>query len=406
MNNKQQFWRRCLPRLALCLLAWAAMDTAKASDMYITAVYDGSIDREFRNTTTPSGFCHENPEFCNGFETIATPLTYEKVAEHSASDVRDRFYIRLPGARKVSVQNARGEHYELTLMFTAIGQRVRSHNGFGSPSATGEPQGGCSFLSGEIEDPGPGGEQQPESYYAWLVKNPRNPQGCYSDYHAGKPGDRSVSTVSDVSIGYRLLMPNPHNMRQGLYHGTATFRVGQGAEFDLGNGVTGLSSDVLNIHFSVDVQHAFDLRFPPGSERAVLEPPGGWQAWLSGRGEPPYLERDLPFDIWSTGPFSVYKTCGYLVAGRCTLRNQRNQEVPVEVAVSMPPGVTYNNAPVRRVNVPTGLLAPLELSQATSLANRPGQLHFRIDKAGVQAMVREAGTTYTGVVTVVFNSEM
>lgn len=63
MNNKQQFWRRCLPRLALCLLAWAAMDTAKASDMYITAVYDGSIDREFRNTTTPSGFCHETPSF-------------------------------------------------------------------------------------------------------------------------------------------------------------------------------------------------------------------------------------------------------------------------------------------------------------------------------------------------------
>lgn len=406
MNNEQRFRKRRPSKLALCLLVWGALGAAHAADMDITAVYDGSIDREFRNTTPPSGFCPENPEFCDGLETIAAPFSYEKATEHSARDVRDRFYIRLPQARKVTVQNARGEHYELTLLFTAIGQRVRSQTALGSPAATGRPMGGCSFLSGEIEDALPGGDQQPEAYYAWLINNHQHPQGCYSDYHSGTPGDRTVSTVSDISFGYRLLTPNPHNMRQGIYRGTATFRVGSGAEFDLGNGVTGLSSDVLNIHFTVDVQHAFDLRFPPGSERAVLEPPGGWQNWLAGRGEPPYLERDLPFDLWSTGPFSVYKTCGYLVAGGCTLRNPRNQEVPVEVAVSMPPGVTHRNAPVRRVPIPTGRNAPLELSQTAALANRPGQLHFRIDQAGVQAMTREAGTTYTGLVTVVFNSEL
>lgn len=71
-----------------------------------------------------------------------------------------------------------------------------------------------------------------------------------------------------------------------MYRGSLTYTIGPGGDFDFGNNVTGLSGDTLVINFELDVQHAFIFEFPPGSERAVLEPKGGWQAWLDG-GQPP-----------------------------------------------------------------------------------------------------------------------
>lgn len=70
-----------------------------------------------------------------------------------------------------------------------------------------------------------------------------------------------------------------------MYRGSLTYTIGPGGDFDFGNNVTGLSGDTLVINFELDVQHAFIFEFPPGSERAVLEPKGGWQAWLDG-GQP------------------------------------------------------------------------------------------------------------------------
>jgi hypothetical protein len=40
------------------------------------------------------------------------------------------------------------------------------------------------------------------------------------------------------------------------------------------------------------------------------------------------------------------------------------------------------------------------------VANRPGQLHFAIESDQVRGMLANAGSTYSGLVTVVFDAEL
>ncbi|MFK3726112.1 hypothetical protein ACI2KE_20060 [Pseudomonas monteilii] len=393
-------WRRLLGLGSFLFLMAGLAAPAWSADMTITARYLGESDTDFENTTPPSGFCADLPEFCGNHETIGVPITYTKSTIRGASNVRDKFYIRMPAAQKVTVTSQRGDTYDLTMMFTVISQNVTVESGGGVPVYTYNPGGGCSYLSDEIVD----GPDYPGMRYAWTIKNPNNPQECYSDSDYGNNGDRRRSYVDELTIGYRLLLPRPFNMRQGLYRGSVSYRVGPGGDIDLGDGVSGLNTNTLTIHFEVDVQHAMDVRFPPGSDHAVLEPPGGWQAWLAGRGSPPLLQRDLPFHLWSTGPLSLFTRCQYERAGQCWIRNGNGDEVPVEVAISMPPAVHINHRPVHRVPIPPESGTPLQLDQSMPIDNQRGQVHFRVDGQGVSAMTKQPGTTYTGQVGVVFDA--
>ena len=407
MNKTRRPWYRCSIVCALVLLGSGPASLAHAVDMTITARYAGGTDREFQNTTPPSGYCTIAPEFCGSEETVGLPITYTRAAEKGAADVRSRYYVRMPASRKVTVTNHRGETHDLTLMFTVFTQEVVERSGLHPPVMTPNVHGGCSFLTGEWDDAeSPGGGPPRGARYAWMIKNPANPQGCYSDADSGDAGELTVSDVSDFAVGYRLQLPNPNRMRQGIYRGSTTYLVGPGGDIDLGNGVSNLNSNSLTLNFELVVEHALDVRFPPGTDRAVLEPPGGWQAWLGGRGVPPRLHRDLPLYLWSTGPFSVFKRCEFEVGDKCAVRNAANHQVPVQVALSMPPGVSLSNSQVRRVPIPSGMGAPLRLDQSTPIADQRGELHFEIDQSGVDQMTVHAGSTYEGKVTIVFDAEL
>ncbi|UVL20645.1 hypothetical protein LOY42_06985 [Pseudomonas sp. B21-023] len=83
--------------------------------------------------------------------------------------------------------------------------------------------------------------------------------------------------VEELSIGFDMNIPPPYRLKAGTYRGSITYRIGPGGDFDFGNDVSNLSGDSLTVNFELDVQHAFMFEFPPGSERAVLEPRNGWQ---------------------------------------------------------------------------------------------------------------------------------
>jgi hypothetical protein len=118
------------------------------------------------------------------------------------------------------------------------------------------------------------------------------------------------------------------------------------------------------------------------------------------------LYRDLPFRLWSTGPFKVYKLCQYDTGGSCAIRNTDLHQVPVHVSMSLPAGIQHRGQGVDRVTLPTGRGAALQFEAATPTLNRPGQLHFEVASNDVQAMLGHAGSTYSGMATVIFDAEL
>ncbi|NBA93690.1 hypothetical protein GUY40_01725 [Pseudomonas sp. R5(2019)] len=201
-------------------------------------------------------------------------------------------------------------------------------------------------------------------------------------------------------------MPSPLRMKHGLYKGQTTYTVGPGADFDLGNGVTNLNSPTVTLNFELEVNHAFVLDFPPGSERAVLEPPNGWLDWVNRGRKPQRLYREHPFRIWSSGPFKVYMRCDQSVGEACAIQNAQGHEVPVQVALSLPETITHSGTPVKQLPIPTRETAALVFDSLAPTLNRQGRLHYEVAREHAGEMLKYPGTTYSGSVTLVFDAEL
>lgn len=390
------------PRLArwlLALLGLSALLPADAAQVTFTAKYRGEASGRFENTTRQAGFCGQWPTHCMGVQTVGLPVSYMKTSIARAPDLRDQYYVKLPGRRTIQVTNPQtGDSYPMTFEILSVSQRVYEASEK-NPVFTRYPQGGCSYKVTYWTDIG-------WTMYLWDVRTPQQPQPCTSHATDAAYGETVRTYVSDLAVAYRLSMPSPLAMKPGLYHGSETYTVGAGMDFDFGNNVESLNTNSMTLNFELDVQHAFVIDFPPGSERAVLEPPGGWSGWLS-RGQPPQrLSRDLLFQIWSSGPFTAYKMCQYPVGERCGIRNAANHEVPVKVGVSMPNGVRHAGNDVRKLDLPTGRGSALSFEAVATVFNRAGQLNFEVEREHVQEMLEHPGSTYRGDVTVVFDAEM
>ena len=384
----------CLLMLA-CTQTWGLEST-------ISARYRGEAAGHFQDTTPPAAFCVRWPVMCQGGGAAALPITFVKSSTRGASDPRDQFFIKLPGRREIDVYHLQtGESHRLTIEFTAVGQSVYERALNYNPVFNASLQGGCSTNQAW------GYPSQPSyTMYLWNIRNPQSPAPCNSTSWRAPAGYVATGEVKEMGVRYNLQMPAPYRMKPGIYTGSSAYSIGPGGDFDFGNDVTELNGNSLTINFELDVEHAFFFDFPPGSERAVLEPREGWQAWMAGGRAPQRLYRDLPFRIWSTGPFKAYKLCQHYMDQKCGIRNAQGDQVPVDVALSLPAGIQHGNQPVQRLTLPSGRGAPLQFESAMPTLNRPGQLHFEVDRTGVQAMLQHPGSTYTGQVTVVFDAEL
>lgn len=383
----------CLLALPLC---------AVASEVTISARYKGDAAGRFENTTPEASFCAIWPGHCQRFDTFTAslPIAYEKTSTHGAQEPREQFFIKLPARRTVQVtRDQGGDTHELDFEITYVSQRLRNDPNFThyeNPVFTTSVRGGCFYAQTF-------GHSR-EVAYLWGVRVPENPSGCYSSGGSGDQGATHVNRVSQMGVGYKLVMPSPLRMKQGTYRGSADFTVGPGGDFDFGDRVRDLNSPTLRINFELEVQHAFVVSFPPDSDRAVLVPPGGWQRWLGGGAPPSRLERSMPLRLWSTGPFSVHKACQYSLGANCAIRDDAGHQVPVEVALTLPAGVHYANARVHRLGIPTGRADALTFDTAMPVGGQSGQLHFDVLGAGVRSMLDHPGSTYRGEVTVVFDA--
>ena len=111
-------------------------------------------------------------------------------------------------------------------------------------------------------------------------------------------------------------------------------------------------------------------------------------------------------NLWSTGPFKVYKTCQYDQGTSCGIRNGAGHQVPVDVALTLPSSVQHANAPVQRLTIPTGRASALAFDMAMPVAGQSGQLHFDVVSQHVKSMLDYPGSVYQGDVTVLFDATL
>lgn len=389
--------RICLFALVLVLLGGFVPNPSMGLEMDLRLRYRGEASGRFENITPPAAFCAVWPESCrvSNFNFVADlPITYDKTIVNQASEPRDRHYIQMPAERNVQVISETGRSYELTFRFRSLSQQLRLLQ---RHKVDGIGQGGCEFFTSI--------GNTTLVRFRWGIYTPPAPQPCH-DYTNTNVGLRTDVQVTQFGVGFELIMPRPIGMPQGIYRGSVDYTIGPGGDFDFGNAVSNLNGTRLKVNFELDVQHDLYLQFPPGSDRAVLEPPGGWMAWLSGRSTPPRLFRDIPLRIWSTGPIKLYKRCQYELAGICGLRESSGHMVPVQVAVTLPAGMQHGGKPINRVAIPTHEAAALQVEPISTVWNQPGQLHFEVAGSDVPSMLAHPGSRYEGLVTVVFEAQL
>jgi hypothetical protein len=211
---------------------------------------------------------------------------------------------------------------------------------------------------------------------------------------------------SGLDYAYELRTPNPLAMQAGEYRGALSYFIGRGRDFDMGDELSP-NIDAVTLNFVLSVEHALKVDIPPGGNRIELVPQGGWQNWLNHGRTPSRLFRDQTFVIAASSRFKMQLECSVIAGNTCGLRNNNGDEVPVQVAVSLPYGLAgqdeqaVSRRPLRLDGVGTELFQPRYY-----VNDRPGTLHFEVTKDDVAEMLKQPGSTYSGMVTVIWDSEV
>ncbi|WP_455923220.1 hypothetical protein [Pseudomonas putida] len=394
------------------LAALAPGSLTLASELAITAEFvpRASLPSavKFTNTTPLSGYCHGNSSNCRpGDFTLHFPLTVQREWVNPGP-IQGHNYQRVDGGWKnvnATVDNGTQTaplRFRLNLLARrynlgtlAPGGIAGSISNIGnSAGINGASQGGC------VGRVGAGSGTMYE--FAWGV--PAGVTTC-SRPPTDKPLGPYLGNLSNVSVGYELESPNPFALGNGTYRGSISYTLGSGQQIDLGTG--DYSDSVLTFNFELTVQHELRVDFPPGSERAVLEPEGGWQRWMHGGQLPTRLQRTHPFQIWASAPMKMYLKCDTPMGSQCSIREPLSgHQVPIVVAVTLPGEIRYQGAPVRQLPLPLGEAQALQFQAVAIAAGRQGQLHYQVDPPQVAAMLRHPGRQYRGDVTLVFDAQL
>lgn len=373
----------------------------QASVVDITAEYipgyTGMPPSGFINTTPRAAFC-SGLVACSGNQyryTVNLPLSFSTAFIHRAPDPRDNYFIQLPATKTLNLVNEHGESFSIRFRATDIGLRIQ-------PGLTvlisGPSHGACTRVAGT--------EDRTATEYVGRV-DALVPGGCYMNGRSGSAGSVINVDTTVLGLAFELVLPSPVTLKNGVYRAQLQLSVGgSGADFNLGNRFTSVSTDMLTLNFEFTVKHPLKLEFPPGSERAVLEPPGGWAGWINRGAVPERLYRIIPFRIWTTGAIRVHTLCEYNIGGRCGIRNRSGHQVPLTVAMSLPASMRHQGAAVENLALPVGAVTSLTIDTLEATLDRQGRLLFEVSQAETASMLRYPGETYQGDVTVVLDAAL
>lgn len=378
---------RALLFLAVLLGSWPTL----AAEVRIMAKYRSGV---LTIEAPAAAYCQRWPELCGAShplgQTLAIPVSYTKRYDASeARPDRDRLYVKMPGKRSGELLGATGGAHAFELEFLTIAQEVDVTAAYNPVQF--DVLGSCDLLRRS--------DRHQIMMGVWQIRD--SSQGCYSA--RGQLVAFNIS-VANLGAAYRLLIPGLKTMKPGTYSGRISYRIGASGDIDFGNNVSA-SDGGLDIVLDLTIERDIQVDFPPGSDRAVLEPPGGWLRWAGSR-SPDRLSRDIPLRVTSEGGFGVYLRCQYAPSvDNCGLRNAQGKEVLLFTRLSLP-GATSGGDAAANVPLPADEHGMRVFDIAQPFVGRPGTLHFVIERDGVKAMLEDPGSTYQGQVTVIFDARI
>lgn len=371
----------------------------------------------FSNTTPNRGFCLDHPTICKA-HNIYSLRSHLNIAlngpiQPDHENARQGAMIKAPSAwRVLTVLNREtGESATVEVRIAGVGGVYRlSHS---ATELTGEPYIHWAHRALWGSDwqiaPSPCVAIGPPAYvgtsgfkFFWLTSE---------DAVCGKQAKFLIPAFGYqyLDFTYELRTPAPLKMSTGVYVGTQVYSIGPGGDFDLGDIVVPADA-VIQLDFTLTVEHTLKVEIPPGGNRVELLPQGGWQAWLQQGRKPSRLFRDQTFSISASSRFKMNLECEYSQDGKtCSLREPvSGHVVPLNVGVSLPRGLSDANGlaverrPLLRDGSGTELFQP-----AFYVERRTGTLHFEIPSDEVAEMIRpERQRQYSGNVTVIWDSEV
>lgn len=369
------------------------------------------LKNEFTNNTPPSGYCATYPTQCK--LSFRLPLTFSSrtAIEANHSDYRQGATLKAPADwRTLTVVNpATGDETEVELRISGIGSTYQLSQPAMElvPGAVSAIDAHNKLWGGSwVNSPAPcrysGVGVYSDRYYRFFWKTPV--EGFCSKL-ARYPIPAMEYQYLDVA--YELRTPKPLEMDAGIYTGSISYSVGPFKDFDMGD-VMLPGDDNIVFNFTLTVEHTLKVEIPPGGNRIQLEPQGGWQAWLNQGRKPAKLFRDQTFNLSASSRFKMQLECGTgQIGDTCAVQNAAGDQVPLEVLVSLPNGLTntdagaVNRLPLRVSGTGTELFQP-----SFYVDRRPGTLHFEVQREGVEEMLKREGDTWSGTVSVIWDSEV
>ncbi|MEZ1316108.1 hypothetical protein QIW53_08795 [Pseudomonas fluorescens] len=416
MNVINRIQRSTRWLLTGALLGGGAVSPAHAAVQEITAVFrpdpSNPLSNKFINTTPESGVCPWHiPDRCKelGIFSIRTNdinFTANKAIVAGHASERDGAMFKVPSAwRSVEVMHRdTGERQTVEMRIAGIGNRwdirspaIPSTHAWGNVYSMWQSAPSPCLPTGYIAN-------APYHYTLWFWRVPEN---------AGTCSRRAVADISALryaifEYAYELKTPNPLTMSSGQYTGSLSYSLGPHQDFDFGD-VMIPNDSLLTFNMTLNVEHTLKVEIPPGGHRVELLPQGGWQAWLNQGRKPTRLFRDQTFNVSASSRFKMKLECQIPHGGNtCALREPNSgHSVPLNVSVSLPNGLV--DAVGQPVNRRPLLLdgSGTELFQPGFYVDRkPAKLHFEIVREHVETMLTGDEKTYSGNVTVVWDSEV
>ena len=411
----------------LTIVSGLLMTTALADVVEIRAEFvpdpsNPGLNR-FTNKTPSGGFCASYPTICEQRKvfSIESNITAESNAPIQANhDLRKGPMFQIPAQwRDVEVFHEEGGSELVRFRVASIGSEYHLSDTatklIGRPDVLGDNAHG--FLWGGREN----------SYINYLWQYP--PRPCTYAINMYRFDDDSFTFHWQIPVGqicgktaafdipgfaysklefmYELVTPNPLKMKAGIYTGSLRYTVGPMMDFDLGD-IMIPSENELVLNFTLKVDHIFKVEIPPGGNKVALLPEGGWQAWLNQGRRPTRLFRDQTFNVWTSTPFKMSMECEHYAANStCALQDDKNNQVPVDVLVSLPSGlIDGERQSVSRRRLRVDGVGTERFEPALYIDRKPGTLHFEVSKGAVEEMLQRDSLRYSGDITVIWDSQV
>lgn len=400
---------RITSQLSALVLTGGFAVSAGAATVDLTAVFRPDpakpMHNEFKNTTPQGGYCKDHPAYCaDGIFSIALPIRFRSIApilpEHAE---RQGAMFRTPSYWKdVTVIHDDSGKAETLKM------RV---NGIGAAYTIKEALPVGVWDASWVNAPAPcnyGGVGYGSTYfYAFFWRVPANAGSCAKRAYQPIPETLGFA-YQDVGFSYELITPDPLKMSTGTYRGVMNYTVGPQQDFDMGD-VMLPDDDLINLNFTLTVEHTLKVEIPPGGDRVELVPQGGWQSWLTQGRKPTRLFRDQTFNISSSSRFKMQLECEIPGLFDCMIRDPVSKRAAVvQLSVSLPPGLTDTNGqPVNRRPLHVGQVNAQTFNPGFYVERAPGTLHFEIAPYYVNYMIQTGeASRYSGNITVIWDSDV